>query len=252
MRWRRIVVLPERRHRDATAPLGIRRRASACVLVVGLAAACTGAGPSAVSSPSPTGSPTASSTTPASTTSAPSPKPTDSSSVAGEGDRDALLRLIRQDDRILGINAIAGDKFDPDFQSSCTSTSPSAFRQASAVLYFRCPKDDEPFVAAPARVLSDNPGLRDVVNAVLAGPTARERSGGFEPTTIRESNGFQAAVVDGTAVVNFRSPAPIGTNYPEEVSPLVSSLNSLREVTRVSLLVDGTPICEPEGCGPRT
>lgn len=252
MRLRRLAGLSRRRLTAETTPR--RHNQVAAALLVCLTAACSGSGSGTASTANPSPEPSQmasalSTTSPASST--PSPETTNSPTSGEEPDRDALLRLIRQDDRILGVNAIAGDKFDPDFASSCTTTPPATFREAPAVVYFRCGKDNEPFVAAPARALSGKPGIHDVVTAVLAGPTPQERRSGFEATAARESSGFDAAVFEGTAVVNFRSPAPIGTNYPAEISPLVSSLNSLEEVSRVSLLVDRTPICEPEGCGPK-
>lgn len=225
---------------------GVRRAGTLVVLLLSLGACADG---DVVASSSASASP---SKAPAPSTNPASPAPAASPSASGGEDRETLMRLIREDDRILGINAVAGDKFDPDYETSCTETSASVFREAPAVLYLRCPKDEEMFVAAPARALSGSPTVREVVETVLEGPSEQEKRTGFEATATGDSKGFQAAIFDGTAVVNFEPPAPIGTNFPAEVSPLVSSLNSLQEVTRVSLLVDGTPICEPEGCGPKS
>jgi hypothetical protein len=172
---------------------------------------------------------------------------TSSAVIAPGTDRPARELLEQQ--------ALAVATYQPSDPAACGLRPIDApASSGSARIFFGCTPASGPVLpAAPAREIAVSPGAdakQAALRALLAGPSSAERQAGwlsnFGPAS--ENVAFKLDVLeDGLAVVDF-DPAIRDVEFVfvsnMDAAQIVATLGQFPDVQRVTILIDGTLLCQ--------
>lgn len=209
--------------------------------VCGVLLGCSATGP-APSAPPTSGTPTGSISTPSS----PSPSAPPASEPTDRVEPVDLSALAKQDERILTSNVTHADPEAINFSSPCSKRlglAKTEVQAARTVIYFLCGEVGPPDIS-PARIVTEDVSVQELIATFMAGPDQREQEAGFGAGSYGPGTPVTLAKIDGVLVIDFLAKVPSDfTAFPSGRMLLAATLQVPAGVDGISVLDQHVPGC---------